>query len=109
MLPPESSPVHQLVHPWWIDRRTAQRSCEIPALREALAAAALDELRAHTRIGKGYCPFSDHRLLWAAAWLSSFEGVHRIPVCPDLTARASWNFDRPSLAPCGKDLAVGST
>ena len=45
MLAPESSPIHQLVAPWWLTT-TRPRLWKIPALRESLWEAALGEIRA---------------------------------------------------------------
>lgn len=100
----ETGPVQQLVSPWW-HAANRPRLLHLPALREALAVAALQELRQRAALGRSYDPFSDARLMWASQYLNHLENP-RFRIERDVTARAAFALDAPTT-PCGKDLAAG--
>jgi hypothetical protein len=102
MLAPESSPIHQLVAPWWLTT-TRPRLWKIPALRESLWEAALGEIRANAALGRVYDPGSDSRFTWASQFLNRAAG-DRLTIDPDTTARCAYCFD-PPLTASHADLA----
>ncbi len=102
MLPPEASPIHQLVAPWW-QTKTAT-PYQIPALRDNLWEAALREIRANAATGHIYDPNADSRFAWASQFLNRAAGYCQ-SIDPDITARAAYVFD-PPRTPCGRDRAA---
>jgi len=100
----ESSPIHQLVLPWWQSSQR-RRLHEIPAMREALMQAAIEELRDRAARGASYNPFGDIRVQWAAQYLAYQENP-KFQIDPDTKACAALFFNKP-LTPCGKDMAAG--
>jgi hypothetical protein len=81
MLPPEQSPIHQLVTLWRGSRLPTR--LEIPACRARLYAAATHEITAHFNTGKSYDPAADHRFRWASQWIEVAEGGRKT-VDPDV-------------------------
>ena len=105
MLPPEASPLHQLVAPWW-QNQTTVRPHGIPALRIHLWAAAVREMRANTAAGRVYDPGADSRFAWASQFLNRAAGYCQT-IDPNITARAAYVFD-PPRTPCGRDRAAAN-
>lgn len=81
MLPPDQSPVHQLVS-LWITCRKPQR-LELPACRARLFTAATHEITAHAEAGNSYDPMSDARFRWAVQFLEVAE-ESRKSIDPDI-------------------------
>ncbi len=106
MLPPENSPLHRLILPWWqAERRPTLFQAQ--AMREALFAAALQEiLDHHTTLKKSTDPTRDPRFKWAIQHLELIEG-DRHAVDEDIRLTASVYLDPvPFLS--RKDLAAGA-
>lgn len=104
MLPPDQSPIHQLVSVWWDNCRPPFRH-ELAAARIFLWTAALREIEANAAISSGYDPICDNRFLWATQWLDLAEG-HRTTICPRITACAAV-FLAPPLNLSRRDKAAG--
>ena len=102
MLPPEKSPIHQLVSVWWDQCRPPFRH-ELLVARIFLYTAAAKEIEA--RQDPTYDPTTDHRFRWAVQWLDHAAGS--IPhICPHITACAAVFFD-PAAKLTRKELAAG--
>jgi len=99
-----SSPLNDLVLPWWRGARV--RPSEVPRMRVLLADAMRAEMEVKALWQKGYNPFQDDRLLWAAAYLCKAE-IPGYRIDQDLQARAAAIYNQ-TLVPCGKDLAAGN-
>lgn len=104
MLAPESSPVHQLVHPWWTGKVHIPAK-DVPAMRMTLLHTCSQELA----LNPSWCPFSDARTQWAAQFLNRAEGSRLFTINPHVQARAAAVFDGLFPTSCGKDRAAGES
>lgn len=91
MLPPETSPLHRLILPWWqAERRPTPFQSQ--AMREALFTAALQEILAHHALKKSCDPTRDPRFKWAIQHLELIEGERRT-IDEDIRLTASVYLD----------------
>ncbi len=99
--------MHQLLHPWWLDR-AEHRIADAQPMREQLFTTALQEMEATRRIQqRGYDPIPDPRFRWAVQYLERIEGARR-QIDPDIHITASLQFD-PTPFLSRKDLAANES
>lgn len=98
-----TSPIQQLVLAWW---RAPSRPALLDAqpMREALFAAALQEIGAHLARSTAYDPLADHRFKWAVQHLELIEGTRR-HIHPD-THFAAMMLLEATPSPTQKHLAA---
>lgn len=90
MLPPDQSPIHQLVQIWRGSRLPTH--AEIPASRARLFEAATHEIIRHANRGTHYDPMTDQRFLWATQWLQVAD-CSRNHIDPETTLLCNLLFD----------------
>jgi hypothetical protein len=105
-LPPEKSPVYQLVSKW---RKSAlPKVSELSACRAAIFTAAVHQMNACSLDGIAYNPLTDNKFLWACQWIDCADpDMARTAIDPTVEFAAHLLMDEPIQS--HKHLAAADT
>ena len=105
-LPPEKSPIYQLVSRWRKSR--LPKANELSATRALLFTAVVHQINACSLEGIEYNPYLDNRFLWASQWIDCADPfMARHAIDPDVEFAAHLLMEAPIVS--HKHLAAADT